>query len=119
MAKLEPNGKPIAISSICLKILSSKLKKLFCKAAVKGFSKSLLLKWFILFYLYYKRETSCLKCQWTIPNLCSVISLAYSKIFFVVNLLVVIGSEIGAKNFAKLYEKVLIADNIGRKVGQF
>ena len=48
-----------------------------------------------------------------------MISVAYSKIFFVVNLLVVIGSEIGAKNFAKLYEKVLIADNIGRKVEQF
>ena len=35
------------------------------------------------------------------------------------NLLVVIGSKIGSKSFAKLYERVLIAGNIDQKGGQF
>ena len=78
-------------------MLTSKLKKLFVNAAVKSFSKSLLLKWFILFHLYIISSKDVLlrrdftsKLAMNNPESCSIIFLAYSK------LLVVIGSKIGA-----------------------
>ena len=49
------------------------------------------------------------------PESCSMTSLANSKLFLIVNLLVVIGSKIGTKCLAILEEGVLIADKVGRR----
>ena len=53
------------------------------------------------------------------PESFSIISLTKSKLLLMAKLLVAIGSKIGSKSFAKLYKRVLIADNIDQKGGQF
>ena len=52
------------------------------------------------------------------PESCSITSLVNSKIFLMMNLLVVIGSKIETKCLAILYDEVLIADKMGRRGGQ-
>ena len=52
------------------------------------------------------------------PRSWSEISLASSKLFFTVYILVVIGYRRGNRNLARLYVGVLIPDIIGLKGGQ-
>ena len=52
------------------------------------------------------------------PGCQSAISLANSKLFYTVYILVVISSRRGTRNLARLYVGVLIADIIGLKGGQ-
>ena len=64
-----------------------------------------------------KRETTS-KLAMKNPESCSITSLANSKLFLIVNLLVTIGSKIGTKCLAILQDGVSIADKMGRKEGQ-
>ena len=64
-----------------------------------------------------KRDSTS-KLAMSNPEPCSVTSLANSKLFLMVNLLVVIGSKIGTKYLVILSDGVLIADKMGRKGGQ-
>ena len=61
------------------------------------------------------KRDSTFKLTMNNPESCSITSLANSKLFLIVNLLVVIVSKIGTKCLAILYDGVLIADKMGRK----
>ena len=132
-AKVGPRGDPISTPSICLSIFPLKLKKLFYRAALKCFSKSVLLMLLTLASLLNKESQHTLivssngmlvkrdstsrpfmKCPGPRP----AISLANSKMLFTVYILVVIGCRRETSNLARLYVDVLIADIIGLKGGQ-
>ena len=128
-AKVGPTGDPIATLSTCLEIFPSKLKKLFCRAALKSFFKNnpvnvinfgIIAKQRITTYIYsmlIKRDSTS-RLVMKSPGSWSAISLANSKLFFTVYILVVIGSRRGTRNLARLYVGVLIADIMGLKSGQ-
>ena len=109
------------------------MKKLFCRAALKSFSKSVLLMLLTLALLLNKESqhtlivssNGMLVKRDSTPRLAmkrsefwSAISLENSKLFFTVYILVVIDSRRGTRNLASLYVGVLIADVIGLKGGQ-
>ena len=101
---LETNGKSMTISSN---------KKSFCKAALK------IKVIYFLFILKMKNVAnihiilqSFVPCIHN-PESCSITSSANSKLFMMVNLLVVIGSKIGIEDVSKLYKILLMAENFG------
>ena len=66
--------------------------------------------------MFVKRDSTS-KLAMNNPESCSITSLASSKLFLIVNLLVVIGSKIGTKCLAILEVGVLIAEQNGLKRG--
>ena len=64
------------------------------------------------------RRDSTFRLAMKSPGSWSAISLANSKLFFTVYILVVISSRRGTRNLDRLYVGVLIADIIGLKGGQ-
>ena len=64
-----------------------------------------------------KRDSTS-KLDMNNPESCSITSLANSKIFLKVNLLVVIGSKIGTKCSAILKDQVLMADKMNQREEQ-
>ena len=64
-----------------------------------------------------KRDSTS-KLDMNNPESCSITSLANSKIFLKVNLLVVIGSKIGTKCLAILKDQVLMADKMDQRKEQ-
>ena len=103
-AKVGPRGDPISTPSICLSIFPLKLKKLFYRAALKCFSKSILLMLLTLASLLNKESQHTLivssngmlvktsRLAMKSPASWSAIFLANSKLFFIVYILVVVGS---------------------------